>query len=143
MVDDVEDNRQILTRLLKNVGIKVFKAENGLIAIEKTQTHLPDIIFMDIKMPVLGGDETTKKIIKQFCKNRFKIIAVTANAFDQHKEEYFKLGFDNYISKPFDFDTVYATLLKFLKDHFIFEEEYSNETGDIDFFKTYSSYKFI
>jgi len=136
VADDVEDNRYILTRILENLGIEVFEAENGLIAIEKTRTHLPDIIFMDIKMPVLMGDEATKKIIEQFGKDRFKIVAVTANAFDQQKEKYIELGFHEFIPKPFNFDNVHDVLSKFFSDQFIFaEEESTNKICDIDFTK--------
>jgi len=101
VVDDIALNRDVLTKLLNMIGADVIEAENGEEAVKKTREHHPDIILMDMRMPVMDGEEAVKKIQSEFGKDRFKVVAVTASALDRHRDYYLDLGFHEFIGKPF------------------------------------------
>ncbi len=124
VVDDVFENRDILTKVLSNVGVEVEGAENGKIALEKVRENIPDIIFMDIRMPVMGGLEATQEIIQEFGKDRIKIIAFTTSVLHHECKEYFSQGFHDVIFKPFKEEQVFECLKKHL------EIEYAYEVND-------------
>ena len=101
VVDDAQVNRQLLSETLQTVGIEIMEAENGKEALERLEEFEPHIILMDRRMPVMSGEETVKAIIKQYGSDRFKIVAITAAAFDHQREKFKLLGYDDYIVKPF------------------------------------------
>jgi PAS domain S-box-containing protein len=101
VVDDNEANRDILTRMLKYWGFKVEEAVDGEDAIAKWQTEQPDLIFMDIRMPKLGGEEATQKIKADKTRKPPKIVAITASAFEEHRTHLLSIGCDDFIRKPF------------------------------------------
>lgn len=78
VVDDVKENRDVLSKLLLEIGVEIITAENGKEAVEKIREHQPDIIFMDMRMPVMRGEEATKLIQDEYGKDRFKFVAITA-----------------------------------------------------------------
>ena len=110
VVDDVEVNRRLLIDILKGAGIEISEAENGKEAIEQARKIEPDIIFMDIRMPVMNGKDATLEIQKQFGPDRFKIVALTASVFHQEKKEYFDKIFNDYISKPYRIERIYECI---------------------------------
>ena len=110
VVDDVEVNRRLLIDILQKTGIEVIEAENGKEAVEQAEKHKPDIIFMDIRMPVMDGKEATKEIQRLFGSDQFKIVALTASVFHQEKTEVFDELFDDYISKPFRIERIYKCI---------------------------------
>jgi len=114
VVDDIEVNRRLLTDILQSVGIEVNEAENGKEAISQTEKYNPDIIFMDIRMPVMDGKEAAIEINKKFNSNPFKIVAITASVFNHEKKENFTQIFDDYISKPFRIERIYECLQSLL-----------------------------
>jgi len=107
VVDDVEVNRRLLNDVLEGAGIKIAEAENGQEAVDQAGKFKPDIIFMDIRMPVMDGKEATIEIKKQFGHDRFKIVALTASVFYQDKKEVFDELFGDYISKPFRIERIF------------------------------------
>ncbi len=123
IVDDVKENRDVLTKLLADIRVETIEAENGEEAVIKTKEHHPDIVFMDMRMPILRGDEALKLIQEEFGKDRIKIVAITASAFDHRREYYLGLGFHEYISKPFREEDVFNCLNELLDIEFIYEEE--------------------
>lgn len=122
VADDNQDNRIVLAHLLKSVGAQVIEAENGLIALQKAREHLPDIIFMDIRMPVMDGQEAIHTLIEEFGPERFKIVAITASAMKQDREQFLKLGSHEVLLKPFQADAVFETLKTLLPINFIYRE---------------------
>ena len=114
VVDDVEVNRRLLVDILLNAGIEIDEAENGMEAIDHAKVFEPDIIFMDIRMPVMDGKEATMEIQKLFGADRFKIVAITASVFHQDKKEDFDKLFDDYISKPFRIERIYECIQSLL-----------------------------
>jgi len=123
IVDDVQENRDVLSAILEGVGIETETAINGKEGLEKLPEVLPDVIFLDMRMPVLDGEETLKEIHKIYGSNRFKIIAYTAFAFDHLEENYRKLGCHGYISKPFLSEKIFEVLNGLLNVEFDYEEE--------------------
>lgn len=103
-----EDNEEIITILssfLKSKGYAISVATNGEEAFEYIQKNSPDLILMDIKMPVMDGLEATRRIRKweTTTGKRIPIIALTAHAFEEDKEIYKEEGFDECLVKPIDF----------------------------------------
>ena len=109
VVDDNEVNRKIAFNVISQKGAKVVRAENGAEAVKATKERMFDVILMDIQMPVMGGDEATA-IIKSDIDFNGKIIALTANAIEGERERYIQMGFDDYLSKPFNPSDLYAKI---------------------------------
>lgn len=104
VVDDNIVNLKVAHMMLKKMGVNVHLAENGKEALAKYDIHQPNLIFMDIQMPVMDGLETTQKIRTLEKDNNSKpvaIIALTASAMKGDKEIFLKSGMNDYISKPF------------------------------------------
>lgn len=102
IVEDNEDNRRILIYRLRKFGdFEILEAANGIEALEVVKSMTPDLIFMDLKMPVLDGWETVRRIrmmdgeIKQV-----PIIAITAQAMSGDEERALAAGCDDYLAKP-------------------------------------------
>ena len=101
VADDNKMNRVVAGAILKNYPRTIIYAENGLEAVEKTISHQPDIILMDVQMPRLDGLQATKHIRDNISKT-IPIIALTALAIKGDKEKCKKAGMNEYLSKPFD-----------------------------------------
>jgi len=101
VVEDNEDNRRILVYRLRKIGeFEILEAQNGLEAIEMTEKHVPDLIFMDLKMPVMDGWEATKRIRQTDVGARVAIIALTAQAMAGDEQKALAIGCDDYLAKP-------------------------------------------
>jgi PAS domain S-box-containing protein len=114
VVDDIEVNRRLLSDILQSAGIEIHEAENGKEAISQAEKFKPDIIFMDIRMPVMDGKEAAIEINKRFNSNPLKIVAITASVFNHEKKEDFSQIFDDYISKPFRIERIYQCMQSLL-----------------------------
>ncbi len=123
IVDDVLDNRVLLTLFLEKIGVKIGLAEDGEQALEKVRKNIPDIIFMDIRMPVMNGVEATNEIFKEYGRDRMKIIAYTASTLAHEREGFMKHGFHDFVMKPARREEIYACLKKHLDIKFIYEVE--------------------
>jgi two-component system cell cycle response regulator DivK len=80
VVEDQEDNRQILRDLLGSAGLEIIEAENGEDAVASATTHRPDLILMDIQLPILDGYEATRRIKADAALKHIPIIVVTSYA---------------------------------------------------------------
>lgn len=108
IVEDEVTNRMILKALLKKRGYNVIEAENGAEAVEKFQRHSPDIIFMDVMMPVMDGYEATKEI-KGLAGDQFvPIIFLTAMSDEESLARCVEVGGDDFLSKPYSFTVLSA-----------------------------------
>jgi CheY-like chemotaxis protein len=132
IVDDIKDNQDVLSQLLSSIGVETIIAVNGKDGVEKTREHLPDIIFMDIRMPVMDGEEAAKLIEEEFGKDRFKIIAITADAIGNRREYYLSKGFHEFIAKPFRAEEIYKSLGDMLDVEFIYDEVSKEESSSIE-----------
>ncbi len=111
VVDDNKVNRCLLNALLKRYGYQVIEAENGIQAIEQYKDSQPNIIFMDLMMPIMDGIEACKQI-KKHCGNTafVPIIFVTAISDDDKLSECIESGGDDFLSKPVDLKVLMARI---------------------------------
>ena len=100
VVEDQEDSRQILRDLLGNAGYELTEAENGEEAIAAVAQRRPDLILMDIQMPVLDGYEATRRIKADPALKDVPIIVVTSYAWSGDENKALAAGCDGYVSKP-------------------------------------------
>lgn len=116
VADDKADNRQILGRLLQSLGFEVDEAENGARAVELAVTRSPDLIFMDLVMPVKDGFEAIRELREQGGElARIPIVAVSASAFDTTRANSVRAGCDEFIAKPVRLDEVMEVLARLLR----------------------------
>jgi two-component system cell cycle response regulator DivK len=101
MVEDTEDNRQIVRDLLASVGHELIEASDGAEGIALAAQHKPDLILMDIQLPVLDGYEATRRIKADPALRHIPIIAVTSYALSGDEAKTRAAGCDAYIAKPF------------------------------------------
>jgi len=112
VTDDNDLNRLIASIILQNYGATVLTAENGIDAIKVMNAEQPDIILMDVQMPLLNGFETTQQIRKAgICT---PIIALTAAAIKGERDKCIAAGMNDYITKPFKEDEFLKTICKWL-----------------------------
>jgi CheY-like chemotaxis protein len=102
VVEDNLDNRRILVYRLKRIGeFEIVEANNGQEALEIVQTPpAPDLIFMDLKMPVMDGWEATRRIRSLDVGRSIPIIALTAQAMAGDEQKALAAGCDDYLAKP-------------------------------------------
>jgi signal transduction histidine kinase len=112
LVEDTQFNVLFATQLLKNWKASVDVAENGAIAVEKVKNESYDLILMDLQMPVMDG-YTATETIREF-NQTVPIIALTASATSNVKQKVISIGMQDYVTKPFHFDTFYQRLYKYL-----------------------------
>ena len=123
VVDDIESNRLLLNEILSIYGLHVLEATNGKEAINIAQSQNPDIILMDLRMPVMDGYEAIK-ILKS--DNRLKnipVIVLTASAMKSSEEDIKKINCDGYIRKPIRREELIFELKKYLEYSSVSEEE--------------------
>jgi signal transduction histidine kinase/DNA-binding response OmpR family regulator len=114
VVDDVESNRQVLSAFLSKTALKTLEAENGQEAILLAKEFLPDIIFMDIKMPGIDGLEATRRLREMETFAQTPIIALTAMGKTPEFSEDQDPGFSGYLMKPVDLGHFFRELMRFL-----------------------------
>jgi two-component system, cell cycle response regulator DivK len=101
VVEDNLDNRRILVYRLKRIGdFEIFEASNGQEALAMVGAHTVDLIFMDLKMPVMDGWEATRRIRSMEVGRRIPIIALTAQAMAGDEQKALAAGCDDYVAKP-------------------------------------------
>ena len=120
IVDDKVSNRMVLVSLLKPLGFEIQECENGLQSINLAQRFLPDVIIMDLLMPVMDGLEAMREIRKISALEQTIIIGASASAFDKDRSNCFNSGCDDFVIKPIQVDE----LLKKLGIHLELEWQY-------------------
>ena len=101
VVEDQEDNRQILRDLLGNAGYELIEAEDGEEAIAAVAKRRPDLILMDIQLPVMDGYDATRRIRTNPDLKSVPIIAVTSYALTGDEDKALAAGCNGYVSKPY------------------------------------------
>lgn len=101
VVEDTADIRDILTRQLNFAGHQVISAANGLEGVECARAQQPDLIVMDLVMPLLNGWEAIKQLKADARCAAMPILAISARALAETKEQVYAAGCDAFISKPF------------------------------------------
>ncbi|MCG8569720.1 MAG: ATP-binding protein [Spirochaetes bacterium] len=118
VVDDVDTNRQLIKSFLAKYHFNISEACNGKEAIAGIKEHKPDIIFMDLKMPIMDGFEAIKQIKANEQWKSIPVIAVSASVMNQDSNDVIALGFDHFLHKPLRLNE----LLNVLKEYIPHEE---------------------
>jgi len=113
IVDDIDFNRELLKGFLEDFDLVMIEAENGLEAVEKAKQHHPQLILLDMKMPVMDGYETAAVLQDDETLNKIPVIAVTASAMKKDEEIISDLC-DSYLKKPLNKTELIFEILKFL-----------------------------
>ena len=124
VVDDNRFNRDVLSQTLLSIGVEVDQAENGKIALEMAQEHTYDIVFMDMRMPVMRGEEAVAKIQEKFGKDGPKVVAITASVFSHQKINFLEMGCHDFLSKPFQTHLVFQSMKNLLGLEYEYKEEF-------------------
>ena len=111
IAEDNDSNYMLMQYILKS-HYEFFRAKNGQEAVEKAKAETPDLVLMDIKMPVMDGLEATKAIKEK--KPDLPVIALTANAFDSDRQLAMQAGCIDFLSKPVSSDLCIKTIRKYL-----------------------------
>jgi two-component system sensor histidine kinase ChiS len=143
IVDDKSVTRQLLVRLLQPVGFELQEAANGQEALEIWKQWKPHLIWMDLRMPVMDGYKATQKIRRaeeqkldtgysildtgiqhpaSSIQHRTIIIAITADSFEEERARVLKIGFDDFLRKPFHIVDIFDLIDKHLDVRYVYEE---------------------
>jgi CheY-like chemotaxis protein len=114
VADDIETNRILVEEILKQNGLRVITAKNGLEAVQMVEERKPDLLLLDIRMPEMDGYEALRNIRLMHNADKLPIVALTAHALKQDEEQILSIGFDGYIRKPFTRSELLAELSRFL-----------------------------
>ncbi len=131
VAEDRAENRKLLTLMLNNVGFIVKEAIHGEEAIEIVNEWLPDLIFMDMRMPIMDGFTATKIIKKSPRSASILIIALTAGAFDDNRDYILSCGCDDVLAKPFQEEQIFTMLATHLDISYEYEKEFSSTLSGI------------
>ncbi|HET6368421.1 MAG TPA: response regulator [Pseudomonadales bacterium] len=100
LVDDYADNRDMYARYLTFAGYRVDEATNGQEALDKAGQIHPDLIVMDLSLPVMDGWEATRRLKANPQTRRIPVLALTGHALGDHEREASEAGCDGYVTKP-------------------------------------------
>jgi CheY-like chemotaxis protein len=114
IVDDVVANRAMLADLLGGIGFAVAEANDGLQAVSMVQMQAPDLVLMDIRMPVMDGLEATRRIRANVQLRQMPIVAISASATGQDEREALDAGVNAFMTKPIDEAELLAHIRRFL-----------------------------
>ncbi|MBF0477710.1 MAG: response regulator, partial [Deltaproteobacteria bacterium] len=123
IVEDQPEGRLLLTRLMSPLGFELREAVNGQAAVTLFEQWHPDLIWMDIRMPVMDGLEATRRIKATEAGGRTKVIALTAHALEEERLDILAVGCDDFIRKPYRETEIFDALVKHLGVHFSHAEE--------------------
>jgi signal transduction histidine kinase/ActR/RegA family two-component response regulator len=121
IVEDELANQLLLTKLLESVGFRVKIAENGAQGVELFQSWHPHFIWMDRRMPVMDGMEATRRIRELPDGKAVKIVAVSASAFSEQRNEMLDIGMDDYVNKPYRASEIYDCMAKHLGVKYLYQ----------------------
>lgn len=114
VVEDYDDTRIMLKQVLEAKGFHVLEAVNGQEAVEIAEREHPDLILMDLDLPILDGISATQRIRKQAQMNEVPIVAVTAYPMSYTHVKAFAKGCHEYLEKPIDFAELDDILRRYL-----------------------------
>ena len=131
VVDDIYENRKLLTEILNYYGFKTIEARDGLEVLDIYKKEKIDLIFMDILMPKLNGIETIKKI--RIEDKKTPIVVVSANVFNEDKKNALENGADDFIAKPIEESELLLMLEKYIGASLTYDDNTSKESIEIDY----------
>ncbi|MCX7388678.1 MAG: response regulator [Planctomycetota bacterium] len=115
LVEDNEMNREMLSRRLSRRGFEVITATNGQASIEMAASQQPDLILMDLSLPVVDGWDATRRLKANPATRRIPVLALTAHAMDGEREKSLAAGCDEFDTKPIDIDRLLLKIWSLLE----------------------------
>lgn len=110
LVEDNEDNQEIYRIILAHHGYQVLQAYDGGLGVEMARAHAPDLILMDLTMPLIDGLAATRLLKEDPATASIPVIALTAHASREDQERARKSGCCDYLTKPIDRDTLVSAI---------------------------------
>ncbi len=114
LVEDQEMNRDMLSRRLKKRGYEVSIAVDGAEGVDKARSEIPDLILMDMSLPVMDGWEATRTLKSDEATREIPVVALTAHAMSTDREKAMEAGCDAYETKPVELPRLLETMQKLL-----------------------------
>ncbi|MEG4074993.1 response regulator [Microcoleus sp. Pol14C2] len=123
-VDDNQENRLLLVKMLQPIGFEVREAENGYQAVELWESWQPHLIWLDTRMPVMDGFEAVRQIRAKEKQTQWRtvIIALTASTFEEKKGEIIAAGCDDFVRKPFQEQILFDKMSCYLEVRYLYQE---------------------
>ncbi len=122
IAEDQPESREVLSELFARVGLEARTAVNGALALALWQEFRPDLVWMDINMPVMGGEEATRRIRATAGASQPVIIALTAAAFPEDRARFIASGCDEVLCKPYRETLLFETMERLLPVRFVWSE---------------------
>jgi len=114
LVEDNEINQHVASEILRDAGLEVEIAENGLVGVAMAQRTRYDLVLMDMQMPVMDGLTATRELRKTLAPGELRIVAMTANAMDRDRQACLSAGMDDFVPKPIDPGELWRVLLRWI-----------------------------
>ncbi|MDY6900246.1 MAG: ATP-binding protein, partial [Cyanobacteriota bacterium] len=127
IVEDNWDNRQLLIQILSPIGFRLIEANNGQEAVDLWERYQPNLVLMDMRMPVMDGYQATTIIKQKEAEKQINtelgtpIIALTATAFNENRKLMLKIGCDDFIPKPFQEEVLLEKIARYTGAKYIYE----------------------
>jgi PAS domain S-box-containing protein len=123
IADDQADNRELLRDMLVPLGFKVYEAENGQACLQQMIAIQPDVLLVDLRMPMIRGEEVIRRLRKSAEFREMVIIAISASAFDHDRERCIAAGANDFLPKPFRLSKLLDLLSHHLDLELVFEAD--------------------
>ncbi len=117
------------TRPGYGIGVEVQLADNGVQAVDMGRQARPDIVFMDIRMPEMDGEEAMRELTEDPGRDAVKVVAVSASTLEHERQHYLEAGFQEFIGKPVRVDQLYRCLAGLLGVEFEYAEAAAQPAG--------------
>ncbi|MDD4183704.1 MAG: response regulator [Candidatus Omnitrophica bacterium] len=114
VIDDEPDILKVISFRLKKSGYEILTAANGKIALDIISVNKPDLVLLDLRMPVMGGEEVCARIKSDSLLKNIPIILLTASSGGKIAEKAKELGVEDYLVKPFDSDVLLKKVQKLI-----------------------------
>ncbi|MFT4925207.1 MAG: signal transduction histidine kinase/CheY-like chemotaxis protein [Phenylobacterium sp.] len=114
LIDDVQENLDVLERVLTEIGVQCVKADNGEGGLALIHHFEPDIVFSDYHMQGVDGLEVTRRIRKDHDEHNIKVVMISASVFEHHQQMYREQGVDGFVGKPFVREDIFEVMAQLL-----------------------------
>jgi len=121
VVDDIRENREVLSAMLGMVGCQIVLAENGRQAVELVRATRPNVVFMDLRLPKMDGLEATRRIAREFGP-AIKLVGTSASVLSRERERCLEAGCHEFVAKPLRAEQIYGCLTSLLQVEFVCRE---------------------
>ncbi len=132
VAEDILENRLLMTKMLRSRGFEVVEAVNGAEAVELFEDRQPDLVLMDMRMPVMDGYEAIRRIRSTQRGRAIPIFAVTASAFEEERQKILAIGADDFIRKPVQGSELFEKIRLVLNITYIYTDERAEVADVID-----------